>query len=83
MQDIAEFDLPSLPMEGLAISANPLPQFVLLRYQHPSFASCAFGFVITLSKSLRDLLRLDDRMTTAKAAVAAIIGAESTTRRRY
>ena len=78
MQDIAELDLPNLPMEDAAFSEDPLPQFAMARERHPWLANCAFGFVITQYQAMRDLLWLDHSMTTANEGVVEIMGAEGT-----
>ena len=78
MQELADLDLPVLPMEDPAFSEDPLPQFDAAREQHPWLASCAFGYVVTQYQAMRDLLWLDHSMTTANAGVIEIMGAEGT-----
>ncbi len=78
MKDIAELDLPNLPMEDPAFSEDPLPQFAMARERHPWLATCAFGLVITQYQAMRDLLWLDHSMTTANEGVVGIMEAEGT-----
>jgi hypothetical protein len=65
MQEIADLDLPNLPMAEPAFSEDPLPQFPAAGERHPWLATCTFGFVITQYQVMRDLLWLDQSMTTA------------------
>ncbi len=83
MQNLAELDLPHLPMESAAFAADPFPFFSAARERHPWLAHSDFGLVVTEHAAMKDLMRLDASLRTANDAVVAIMGAKDTFTGRY
>lgn len=78
MQMLAELDLPNLPMEEPAFSADPWPHFAAARRQHPWLAKCAFGYVVHQYEAMKELLVQDDKMRLATGMIVEIFGAQGT-----
>lgn len=78
MQAVSELEMEYLPIEQQDLSADPLPYFAKAREKHPWLAQCAFGYVVHQHEAMKDLMTMDDKISPAQEAVAALMGAEGT-----
>jgi cytochrome P450 len=78
MQSIAELDLPLLPMEDPAFSADPWTPVKEARKKHPWAAKVGFGYAIHQYEAIKDLLWLDESMRGAYEGVVEIMDAKGT-----
>lgn len=78
MAQLAELDLPELPMENPEFAANPWPFLAEARKQHPWLATTPFGYAIHQYQAMRDLLWLDHSMVGAYENVVDLMEARGT-----
>jgi len=78
MENLADLELPYLPMEDPGFAENPWPALAAAREKHPWLATCAFGFVVHQYDAMRDLLYLDRSMRGAYENVVDAMKAHGT-----
>jgi cytochrome P450 len=75
MQSLAELDLPHLPIEDPAFTADPFPFFAAARARHPWLASSSFGHFVTEFQAMRELFMQDDKLRPSSDGVIEQLGA--------
>jgi cytochrome P450 len=76
--NVAEMELPYLPMETPEFSRNPYPFLDQAREQHPWLARGAFGYVIHEYAAIQDVLRLDGPLLSDYSGIVEAMGAKNT-----
>ena len=76
MLNLADLNLPHLPMEDPAFAADPFPHFAAARDRHPWLAKSIFGLVVTEYGAMKELLWMDRCMRTASDGVVADHGGQ-------
>ena len=83
MTNVAELELPLLPLDEPELARDPLPRFAAARRQHPWLARTDLGIVITEHKAMRELFGRDDELRPPYKDVVALLGQEGTTWGRF
>lgn len=83
MQLATDLDLPELPIESDAFSADPMPFLEAARAQHPWLARFSKGYVVHGYEAARELLYMDDRMGPHFSGLIEYFGAEGTDWARF
>ncbi|MDE2403812.1 MAG: cytochrome P450 [Sphingomonadales bacterium] len=78
MQRLTELDLPDLPLEDPAFSADPFPYIAAARRRHPWAARCGHGIVIHGFSAIKALLWRDGALEGSYADVVGLMGAHGT-----
>lgn len=78
MQTLNELNLPYLPMEDAAFSADPYRHLAEARKQHPWLASCKFGYVVHQYAAIRELYIQDDKLRPPYGDIVERLGLQGT-----
>jgi cytochrome P450 len=78
MIDIGDLDLAHLPVEQPAFAQDPFPYFAAARRQHPWLAKCAFAYVPTEYKAIRELMLNEEKMRIGHTGIVEIMGGTGT-----
>jgi cytochrome P450 len=76
--NVADMELPYLPMETTEFSRDPYPFLAEARRQHPWLARGAFGYVIHEYAAIQDVLRLDGPLLSDYGGIVEAMGAKDT-----
>lgn len=76
--ELAELDLPFLPIEEPAFSLDPAERFIAARAQHPWLARISVGYMITQHAAMREIMRHDADMAFGFNEVVDYMGATGT-----
>jgi cytochrome P450 len=78
MPELADLDLPYLPLDEPGFSDDPVPHFVAARRRHPWLARCSVGYVVTEHKAMREIMRHDAALVMGFNEIVEIMGATGT-----
>lgn len=76
--ELAQLDLPFLPIEDPAFSLNPAERFAEARRQHPWLATISVGYMLTEHAAMRDIMRNDAHMVIGFNELVEHMGATGT-----
>jgi len=76
--ELADLDLPFLPIEDPGFSLNPVDRFIEARRRHPWLARTAVGYMLTEHAAMRDIMRNDESMAIGFNEVVEYMGATGT-----
>jgi cytochrome P450 len=83
MQQLAELDLPHLPMETPEFASKPWEYLAEARSRHPWLATSINGVVVTEYEAIKELMWMDSRMRNSFDGIVEIMGAKGTNWGRF
>ena len=78
MPNLADLDLPYLPVEDPAFGEDPLSYFTAAKAKHPWLAKSSIGLFVHEFTAIRDLLGRDEKLRPAYDGVVDHLGARGT-----
>ena len=78
MENLADLDLPYLPVEEPAFGANPMRYFAEARTHHPWLARSNVGYYVHEYTAIRELLGQDDKLRPAYDGIVELLDAHGT-----
>ncbi|WP_159982122.1 MULTISPECIES: cytochrome P450 [unclassified Novosphingobium] len=78
MRNLAELDLPHLPVEDAAFAADPVSFFRKAKESNPWIAGSNLGYWIHDYQAIKDLLSKDDKLRPAYDGIVQMLGAHGT-----
>lgn len=83
MRQLAELDLPELPIDGAEFSADPMPFLEAARQRHPWLARFSKGYVVHGYEAAHQLLYMDEKMGPHFSGLVEYYRAEDTDWARF
>src|SRR4051794_25963400 len=78
MQNLAELDLPQLPVEDRAFAADPVSFFRKAKERNAWIAGSNLGYWVHDYQAIKDLLSKDDKLRPAYDGIVQMLGAHGT-----
>jgi cytochrome P450 len=75
---VSDIDLPELPVEEAAFSADPMRYVDVAKRKHPWLAKFHAGYVVHGYQAVKDLLYMDDKMRVNFDGIVEYFGAQGT-----
>jgi len=78
IQDVADLDLPYLPMETPAFAADPFAGVAEARKQHPWLSTSKFGLVVHDYSAMNEIFRMEDKLRVPYGGIVEMLGMQGT-----